>query len=145
MTIFDLLFIAVFFAAVGMLVLAGVATLRSRRAVAIATIRRLGIFVAVYLGIVILVSLASPRRVLNVGDEQCWDDWCLTVTDVRRTPHESANKFLVTIRMSSRARRAAQRGRGTQVYLMDGQAGDMIQSPIQTPYLSTPCSSRRNP
>jgi hypothetical protein len=136
MTLFDLFFIAVFFAAVGMLVLAGVAVLRGRRAAAIATLRRLGVFVGVYLGIVILVSLASPGRVLNVGDDQCWDDWCLTVTDVRRTPTENAIKLLVTFRVSSRARRVSQRGRGTQVYVMDGQGrrSDPVPDPDAIPF-----------
>src|SRR5579871_6086640 len=62
MTIFDLLFIVVFFAVIVMLVLAGVAALRGRRARAIAISRWLGIVAGLYLGIVILVSLISPRR-----------------------------------------------------------------------------------
>jgi hypothetical protein len=136
MTIFDLLFIVVFFVAVVMLVLAGVAALRGRRARAIAISRWLGIFAGLYLGIVILVSLASPRRELKVGDDQCWDDWCMTVTNVQRTPAENAIRYVVTIRISSRARRVAQRGRNTHAYLMDdrGRRYDPVPDPDAVPF-----------
>jgi hypothetical protein len=118
-TLFDLLFIAVFFATVVSLVFAGVAYLRRRRTRAITILRRLGIFAGVYLGIVMLVSLVSPRRVLHVGDDQCWDDWCLAVTGVRRQPAEDGLSYVATLRVSSRARRRAQRALDAQVYLMD--------------------------
>jgi hypothetical protein len=136
MTLFDLVFIAVFFATVAALVLAAVAALRGRRARAIAILRRMGIFAGLYLGIVILVSLVSPRRVLQVGEDQCWDDWCLTVTDVRRKPSDNGIRYDVTIRISSRARRVAQRGRGTHVYLMDdrGRCYDPISEPAAVPF-----------
>jgi hypothetical protein len=122
MTLFDLLFIAIFLGTIVMLVLAGVAALRRRRAQAIAIVRRLGIFAGVYLGIVILVSLVSPRRELHVGDDQCWDDWCIAVTNVRRQTAEDAQTYEVTLRISSRARRRAQRALDAQVYLMDDRS-----------------------
>jgi hypothetical protein len=136
MTIFDLLFIVVFFAAVVMLLLAGLAALRGRRARAIAISRWLGSLVGIYLGIVILVSLASTRRELKVGDDQCWDDWCMTVTNVQRTPVENAIRYIVTIRISSRARRVAQRARGTHVYLVDdrGHRYDPVADPDAIPF-----------
>jgi hypothetical protein len=121
MTVFDLLFVAVFFAAVALLVLAGVAVLRRRRARAIAFLRWLAILASVYLGVVLLVSLASPRRVLNLGEEQCWDDWCIAVTHAHRELVQEAQSYDVTLRVFSRARRRAQRERGVYVYLMDNR------------------------
>jgi hypothetical protein len=136
MTIFDLLFITVFFGAVGMLVVAGLAALRGRRTRALAILGRLGLLVGVYLGIVMVVSLVSPRRVLNLGDEQCSDDWCIAVTDVRRRPAEDAQSYAVTLRVWSRARRRAQRERGVQVYLMDnrGRCYDPVPDASATPF-----------
>jgi hypothetical protein len=136
MTICDLPFIAVFFAVVIMLVLAGVAALRGRRARAIALLRRLGLVAGVYLGIVILVSLVSPRRVLSIGDDQCSDDWYLAVINVRHQPAEDAQSYEVTLRVSSRARRRAQRERGVQVYLMDncGRCYDPVSDPAAVPF-----------
>lgn len=136
MTLFDLLFLAVFFATLAMLVLAGLTALRRRRSQSVAILRRLGIFAGFYLAIVILVSLVSPRRVLNVGDDRCWDDWCMAVSDVRKTSADTGSRYIVTIRISSRARRAPQRGRGTHVYLMDdqGRRYDPIPDPAAIPF-----------
>jgi len=53
---------------------------------------------AVYLTVVMVVSIVRPRRVYKVGETQCFDDWCITVTDARRgQPYE------VSLRLSSRA------------------------------------------
>lgn len=119
MTIFDLVFIAVFFATVVTLAMAAFAAVRGRRARALATLRGFGVFAVVYLGIVILVSLTTPRRVLNVGDDQCSDDWCIAVADVKRTPANAVVSYAVTLRVSSRARRVAQSEGGVSVYLID--------------------------
>jgi hypothetical protein len=136
MTIFDLLFIGVFFGTVALLVLAGFAAIRGRRARAIILLRRLGVFVGVYLGIVILVSLVSPSRVLEIGEEQCWDDWCIAVTQVRRQAAEGARSYEVTLRVSSRARRRAQREFGVYLYLVDdrGQRYDPVPDPAAVPF-----------
>lgn len=135
MTLFDLLFIAVFFGIIVTLVLAGIAVLRRRRARAIAIVRGLGIFVVLYVGVVILVSLVSPRRVLHVGDDQCWDDWCLAVTNVHRQPAEDAQTYEVTLRICSRAGRRAQRALDARVYLMDdrGRRYDPEPDPTAVP------------
>jgi len=119
MTIFDLLFIAVFFATAISLSVAAYSALRGRRPRAIAILRWLGVYLGAYFGVLILVSLASPRRVVRVGENQCWDDWCIAVTDVRRQPASAVVSYVVTLRVSSRARRRAQRERGVQVYLTD--------------------------
>jgi hypothetical protein len=119
MTIFDLVFIAVFFTALAMLVATGLAAVRRRRALALARLRRLGILAGGYLGIVVLVSLVTPRRVLKIGDEQCWDDWCIAVTDAQRQAADGTQSYVVTFRVSSRARRRVQRERDVYVYLMD--------------------------
>jgi hypothetical protein len=135
-TIFDLLFIVVFLASIVMLILASLAALRRRPARAGATLRRLGIMVGVYIGTVIVVSLLSPRRVLNVGDAQCWDDWCIAVTDLHRSAAEGAQSYEVTLRVSSRARRRAQRERGVHVYPMDdrGRCYDPETDPAAVPF-----------
>jgi hypothetical protein len=136
MTVFDLLFIAVFVGTMVILVLAGLAAIRGRRARALAWLRRLGVMASVYLGIVILVSLVSPRRVLNLGEEQCSDDWCIAVTRARHHPAGDARLYEVTFRISSRARGRAQRERGVRVYLMDsrGRCYDPILDQADAPF-----------
>jgi hypothetical protein len=121
MTIFDLLFIALFLTAAGTSVAAVVAAVRGRRATARVLVRRLALSTAAYLGAVAIVSVASPRRFVDVGENQCSDDWCIAVTGVRRTPGLGEVAYEVTFRISSRARRVAQRERGVVVYLEDGR------------------------
>jgi hypothetical protein len=135
MSLFDLLFIAAFLATVVMIVLAVIAVLRRRLARAIAISTRLGIFAAVYIGIVIFVSLLSPRRVLHIGDDQCWDDWCLAVTNVRSQASGDGQSYDITLRISSRARGRAQRAIDAEVYLMDdrGRCYNAMPDPAAVP------------
>ncbi len=119
MRLFDLLFLALFVTGVGLLVASAVAAVRGRGRAARTLLRRLGLAAIAYLGIVVIVSLASPRRIVHVGDDQCSDDWCIAVTNVRRTPVAAGVSYELTFRLSSRARRVAQRERGVRVYLRD--------------------------
>jgi hypothetical protein len=119
MSIFDLLFIVMVLTTIVALLVAAVQAVRGRGRRAVAILLRLGVFAVAYLGVVILVSLISPRRVVTVGDDLCWDDWCLAVSNVQQTSAAAGVRYVVTFRVSSRARGRAQRGRGSYVYLMD--------------------------
>ena len=136
MSIFDLLFIVLFLASIVTLLVAAVMALRRRGRRALIILLRLGVCAGVYLGIVILVSLVSPRRVVNAGDDQCWDDWCVAVSNVQRTNADASIRYVVTLRISSRAGRRAQRGRGTYAYLMDDdrRCYDPIPDPTAIPF-----------
>ena len=119
MTIFDLLFLVLFLAGVGTLIVATIGAVRGRRARAGVIVRRLGIVAALYLGAVILVSAFTPQRFIAVGTDQCSDDWCIAVQTVRRDSTSAGIGYAVTFRLSSRARRVAQRERFVAVYLRD--------------------------
>lgn len=135
MTIFEPLLLLLALVTLVSLVGAGIAALRGRFAAARATLLRIGLGAAIYFGLAIVVSLLRPARELHVGDEQCFDDWCLTVTDVRRRPDGPLERLEVTLRLSSRARGAPQRERGTVVYLVDagGRRFDPLPSPDEPP------------
>jgi hypothetical protein len=120
-TIFDLAFIVLFLTGAGTLVAAAVAALGGRRVAARARVRRLGLGAAAYLGVVAIVSVAAPRRFVGLGDDQCSDDWCIAATGVQRRPGPAGLTLDVTFRISSRARRVAQRERNVVVYLRDGR------------------------
>jgi hypothetical protein len=120
MTIFDLLFIAVFLTGVGALIAAAVAAVRRRRADSLAILRRLGLSAVAYFGTIAIVSLASPQHLLDLGDDQCSDDWCIAVANVRKSPGSAGVSYELTFRISSHARCVAQRERGVVVYLVDG-------------------------
>jgi hypothetical protein len=120
MTIFDLLFIALFLSAIGALIAAVVAIFRGRRARALFILRTLALCAVAYIGIVYIATALSKQVVLRVGDPQCSDDWCLAVERAKRTPKNTVTLYDVTLRIFSRARRVAQRENvARDVYLVD--------------------------
>jgi len=119
MNIFDLLFIAAFLATTATLLRAAFLAIRGPRVRALVLLRKLGICAATYLGIVILTSLFLPRTVTQMGDPRCFDDWCITVENATRRPVGDRVAYLVTLRLSSTARRVSQREKSLAVYLTD--------------------------
>ncbi len=119
MTIFDLLFIAAFLASIATLLTVAVCFVRERRERAVTLLRNLGMCAAAYFVSGMAVSLFSPQRVIPVGDSWCFDDWCLSVETVSRTPAAAMVSYDVGLRISSRAGRVAQRAKGAWIYLID--------------------------
>jgi hypothetical protein len=133
MSPFDLLFILLFLISVVTLLTAAVAAIRGRRAAGI-----LGVWticVAIYLAGVAAVALATPQRVYAVGEDRCFDDWCIAVESADRSPAPQGILYTVTLRVSSRARRVTQREKGANVYLTDdrGRRFDATPDPSATP------------
>ncbi len=52
-----------------------------------------------YLAALILVSLLTPRTVVNIGDSYCYDLWCLGVNQVNATP--SGQNLLYEVRITA--------------------------------------------
>ena len=76
----------------------------------------IGVWV-VYLCVLIGVSLGQQQRVVAIGEPQCFDDMCFTVTGVEEMPgfliQDGRRLMRVTIRVTNRGRRGAAR----RVYL----------------------------
>ena len=138
MTLFDLLFILVFLGTAAGIVWIFIIALRGFRARALGMLLRLSSFLAVYLSIVVVVSLLSPRKELRVGQDECFDDWCLAVDNVHfstsagggafRTPAQGIFYF-VRLRVSSRALGRAQAAPDAAVYLLDEHGRTFEPSP----------------
>ena len=120
MTVFDLLFIAIVLGSAATLIAALVCALSKKLRAAGRIMIGWGIAVAAYLLVVLAVSALAPRRVLNLGDQQCSDDWCIAVESAQREVMPDHAVYRVTLRLSSRALRVAQRETGLSVYLLDG-------------------------
>jgi hypothetical protein len=119
MTLFDLLFIAVFLAsAITLCTAVGIAVF-GRGARALRILRVYGICIGIYLAVVIVSSLVQPRQFLQVGEAKCFDDWCIGVESFDRTPSGSEAIYHVTIRLSSTAKRVSQQEKQVVVYLRD--------------------------
>jgi len=122
MTLFDLLFLVVMFRGLLILTFAVTAAVRGRRARALALLRGLAVGAVAYVGIVYLATAFSKQVILQVGDPQCSDDWCIAVDRVQKTPQGAVAIYEITLRIFSRARRVAQRELvARDVYLVDSQ------------------------
>ncbi|HXP85621.1 MAG TPA: hypothetical protein VN841_12920 [Bryobacteraceae bacterium] len=136
MTLFDLLFLAVFFSTVAALIVAAVLALRGQSSPAFRLLRNWGTGLAVYLAITLTANLFQPQRLLHLGEDLCSDDWCIAVTRSSVTPASAGPLYNVEFRISSRARRVDQRENGVSVQLADdrGRHFDPLPNPRQVPF-----------
>jgi hypothetical protein len=82
--------------------------------------RKLGVSAIAYVAMVYTATAFSKQVVLQIGDAQCSDDWCLSVERVTRTAKNHVAFYNVTLCIFSRARRVAQREMAAKdVYLED--------------------------
>jgi hypothetical protein len=136
MTLFDLVFLFVVLATLITLVIVVASVLLGRPRLAAKVLALYGVCLVIYLGIIILVSLTTPKRVLDWGENRCFDDWCIAVDDIARSESAMKVAYRVTLRLSSRARRVAQRENGLVVYLEDeqGRRFESIPGPAEQPF-----------
>ncbi len=121
MNIFEPLFLLLVVTTVVTLITAGAIALGGRSSRAGKILKRLGLGAAVYVVVVIAVSIFNPRRTYHIGDTQCFDDWCLTVAEAQHSGIPSGTRYDVALRLSNRAKRVPMGERGTVVYLSDQQ------------------------
>ncbi|HLW98160.1 MAG TPA: hypothetical protein VKR82_05900 [Candidatus Acidoferrales bacterium] len=132
MTLFDLVFLASFLITVAVLAMVGIAALRRQWPLLRKLLIGWAVFATVYFGAMIAVSLASPQRVLSVGENRCWDDFCIAVMNVQRRPASHGNSVDLTLRLSSTAKRVMQRENGVGVYLIDNRGNRYEANPVTT-------------
>lgn len=121
MTVFDLLFILAFLISAVTMAVAAAFAVRGQLPRVLKTLRLYCICAAGYFAIAVTIALLKPQRVMSIGDQWCFDDWCLTVEKVDRTAGLSQVSYNVELRIFSRARRVTQRANGAWIYLIDGR------------------------
>jgi hypothetical protein len=104
MTIFDLVFIAVFLATVATLIVACTGRFK--------VLLPLAVFLAVYYGAVLLTA---HKKMISVGDPMCNDDWCASAEHVTR----KNGTVTVDFKIWSRAKRATMRETNISPYITD--------------------------
>lgn len=134
MTIFDLLFLVLAPTALLTLLRALYLLVRGRRRQGLRVLKWLGASLAVYLGIVVAVALLTPRRVLAIGEDRCFDDWCVAVEQAAAASQIGSTAaqgkfYIVTLRVSSRALRVSQRAPDAAAQLEDGEGRTYYPSP----------------
>jgi hypothetical protein len=136
MMLTDLLFIVLFLVAVGTLFAAGWFAARGEFGHARRILLRVLVGAAAYMLVVIVVSLILPRRVVEVGEPQCNDDWCIAIAGYKRVPEGDHAEYKVELRLSSQARRISQRENHVVLYLTDqqGRRYDSVADESQVPF-----------
>lgn len=84
----------------------------------------LAIYVGLYASLLVGTALLSPQQVLAMHQLRCFDDWCASVEQVEIQPaigtlQAQGSFYLVTIQVTSQARRISQRALDAAVYLLD--------------------------
>ena len=128
-SLFDLLFLAAFASALVTVIATIGLAIRGKRAKAVRLLTVVGICALVYIAIGLCVSLVTPQHVISVGDPWCFDDWCLQVQTVSKTPQPALVTYRVELRVFSRARRVAQAAKGAWVYLIDEHGRRFLPDP----------------
>jgi hypothetical protein len=79
---------------------------------------------AVYLFVLAGVSTLQPQRVLPIGEPQCFDEMCFTVTSVQELPgfliRDGRRLVRVSVKVANRGRKAQSEGL-IEAYLVDSQ------------------------
>lgn len=131
MSLFDLMFLVCFAAATITAGRIAYLAIRGRFQAAGRVVIRLMVCVAVYMLVLIGFSLFEPQREVPIGTPRCFDDWCLTVEQSARhatigTTTAAGTFCVVTLRVSSRAKRITQREPDVYLYLTD-ESGRRIE------------------
>jgi hypothetical protein len=128
--IFDFLFIILILTGIVILVLAVIAGIRRQSRKAYAFLQRYALACLIYITILIIVSLLSGQRIVQMDEDCCFDDWCVAVEDVtflsRINSVDAAVKangifYIVRMRLSNHARGRSQRASSAAAHLLDGQ------------------------
>ena len=116
MSLFDLLFLLVVLLSAVVLITAAVVAISGRGGSALRILRTWAVGAGVYLAIAWVSHAALPLKTFHLGDEQCEDDWCLSIDRVSRVAPDS---YRVAFRMISHALRVDQRNRnGAELFLV---------------------------
>jgi hypothetical protein len=128
MTIFDLLFLASALGVCLALIVTLVALARRRWPIVRRTLLGLGAYLLLYALAMVSVAALSPQRTLAMGQEHCFDDWCIAAVAAVQQPRIGAapmtvmaqGRFVVVaVRVTSHAKAISQRELDTQLYLLD--------------------------
>jgi len=133
MTIFDLLFLLAVLATGFTLAIVAIFFAQGKGAPARKILAIYALAAMAYLLTGIAIAMLKPQRVLHIGEPWCFDDWCLSVQEVRSIPDPLGTAYSVEFRIFSQAARVTQRAKGAWIYLLDEQGH--IYSPDSHPSL----------
>jgi len=123
---FELLFLIVVLASVIVFIISIVNMIRRRFLQTKKLLFRYGLGIMLYLLILIVVSLTAPQRVVAMNEDRCFDDWCVTVENVKVQNEIGGVKpdgifYVITLKLSNQGRGRPQRVSSAAIHLLDGQ------------------------
>jgi len=127
--IFTLLTVLCVLASIITFAVAAFRAIRGRQVAAVKLLGRWAVAAAVYLLVSLSVSFFKPRRIVEQGQNWCFDDLCFAVDRVTRSPANERGHTLYTtdVRVFNAAR-SPEGARGFWVYLRD--ADDRRYPPV---------------
>jgi hypothetical protein len=129
MTIFDLFFILIFLATIVALATALFQAIRGHAGKSLRVLSASAVSLAVYFVICCATTLLTPRRVLNLHEPQCFDDWCVLIENVIELRDDPVNRYQANIRIFSQAKRISQRENGIAFYMEDDHGNRYATTP----------------
>jgi hypothetical protein len=85
---------------------------------------------------VIAVSLLTPQKIVNAGNDYCVDNWCIGIDRVVSKPLGQQTAYQVGAHIFSDANRMTTSAKGSAIYLMDerGRRFPLVNDPTAVPY-----------
>ena len=87
---------------------------------------------AVYLAVVMGTSLMQPRKIVPIGQDQCFGDVCFAVTGVEEVPgfliHDGSRLVRVSVRVSNRRRGKVESDAQVRAFLLDSRGRQWDES-----------------
>jgi len=117
--IFELLFILIVLATIVALATAAFQAIRGQRRKSLRILSVSAMSLAAYFAICCASTLLTPRRVLDLQEPECFDDWCVQLDAINKSASGSSTNYTATIRIFSQAKRVSQRENGIAFYLED--------------------------
>lgn len=130
--IFELLFILIFLATVAAITTAIFQAVRGNTRKSLRILRVFAVSLTVYFALCCATTLLTPRRVLNLHEPQCFDDWCVSLENVIEMRDGPNVRHAATIRIFSQAKRISQRENGIAFYIEDDLGHRYAAIPISS-------------
>lgn len=81
--------------------------------------RACGGLMGLYVAVVVLVALLTPRKIVSIGDGYCYDTWCIGIQKVRARPQGVEIVYTAEVRIFSDANRVTARRDKDFLYALD--------------------------
>lgn len=63
------------------------------------TVKICAAIIASYVGLVVVVSLLTPQKIVSMGDSYCWDLWCVEIQSVSAAPSGPNSLYTAQVRI----------------------------------------------